>query len=110
MVDLAESAECVLDAAGNGTARVGPGRAGTRWLVTTVAVLGVGNPSPIPRVYLYRGDPSPGGHVTSSYNGNQNSSDGMNLPLHSGQYLTAQWLGGLPGARYTLSVFGQRTG
>lgn len=108
--DLDEAREVTLNGAGYGIARLGPGRAGVRWLVRTVAVLGLGNPSPIPRVYLYRGEPSPGGHITSSYNGNQNSSDGMSIPLHSGQYLTAEWIGGLAGAKYTLSVFGERTG
>jgi len=109
MVALDESASITLDASGGGIARIGPGRAGTRWRVTAAAVLSPGNPSPIPRVYLYKGEPAPGSHITSSYNGNQNSTD-LDMPLHAGQYLSAQWIGGLAGARYTLSVFGERSG
>ncbi len=107
--DFRESAEVVLNAAGDGIARVGPGRAGVRWIVHTVAVMTpTQNATPIPKVYLYLGEPSPGAHLTSSYNGNQNSSDGMAIPVHSGQTLSAQWLGGPPGGRYTLTVFGKR--
>ncbi len=108
-LDLDEAASVTLNGAGYGVARVGPGRPGLRWLIDSLALLADGVPTLTPRVYIYKGDPSPGKHITSSYNGNQNSSDGMSIVLHSGQALTAEWVGGDPGRRYTLSVWGKRS-
>lgn len=103
-----EAASVVLNAAGYGVARIGPGRAGVRWLIDSLSVLATGTPTLVPRLYLYRGEPAAGKHFDSSYNGNQNSSDNLSIPLSSGQVIAAEWVGGDPGRRYTLSVYGKR--
>lgn len=103
-----ESASVVLDAAGYGVARIGPGRAGVRWIIDSLSVLAAGAPTLTPKLYLYRGEPAAGKHFDSSYNGNQNSSDNLSIPLTSGQFIAAEWVGGDPGRRYSLSVYGKR--
>jgi hypothetical protein len=101
-----ESAQAVLTAAGYGLARLGPGRAGLTWHVSSAAVRIVGATS-VPEVHLYLGEPSPGNELTNSYSGANNSTD-LDVILASGQYLTAEWIGGDPGARATLSIYGER--
>lgn len=107
-VDLNEAASVVLNGAGYGVARCGPGRAGTYWRITSFAlsVADYGTEQPTVRVYV--GEPSPGSELDNSYDGNRNASADIDVPLHSGQYLTAEWSGGTPGKRATLSVFGKR--
>jgi hypothetical protein len=109
-VGLNESAQVTLNGAGYGVARLGPGRAGTRWLVTTVAVSVAGTVVNVPQIRLYKGAPSPGQEITNSYNGARNSSDGMSVTLHAGEYLSAEWSAGDPAAVATISVFGTRSG
>jgi len=106
-VPLNESASVVLNASGYGVARCGPGRAGTSWRVTSAAVSVAGTPVKVPQIRLYIGEPSPGSEVTNSYNGARNSTD-LDVPLVSGQYLSAEWSAGDAGARATLSIFGTR--
>lgn len=103
---ISEAAQVVLSAAGYGVVRLGPGRAGLTWHVTSVAVRIV-SATAVPEVHLYLGEPSPGNELTNSYNGANNSSD-LDVILASGQYLTAEWIGGDPGARATLSIYGER--
>lgn len=108
-LDMDESAETVLDANGYGIARIGPGRAGARWLVTNIAV-SCSTPVPVlvPQVRIYKGYNTGGKAITSSYQGALNDADGLALRMHSGEVLTAEWQGGTPGDRYTLSLYGRR--
>lgn len=105
--DFDAAGEVILDAAGNGVVRVGPGRAGLRWLVTRISVAGPSTPVLVPRVRVFKGEPG-SRQLTSSYIGNDNDADGWAETLHSGQYLTAEWTGGTAGDRYTLALFGKR--
>ncbi len=105
-----ESSSATLDGSGYGVARLGPGRAGVTWRITSAAVSIAGPlPTEMPEVRLYLGEPSPGNELTSSYTGARNSTD-LDVLLASGQYLTAEWSGGDAGSRGTLSVYGYRQG
>jgi hypothetical protein len=107
-IDMSESSSVVLDGAGYGVARCGPGRAGAWWLVTSYALSVANYGTEQSAVRIYVGEPSPGSELDSSYDGNRNASSDIAQPLHSGQYLAAEWTDGTPGARATLSVFGKR--
>lgn len=107
-LDFDAAGEVVLDAAGHGLARVGPGRAGLKWLVKRISVSGPPTPVLVARVRVFKGEPG-SRQLTSSYIGNDNDADGWTETLHSGQYMTAEWSGGTPGDRYTLALFGTRT-
>lgn len=105
-LQINESASVTLNAAGAGTARLGPGRAGVRWDVRTAAV-SVDTSISEPTVGLYLGEPSSSSFLGGSYSGSNDSTD-VRVTLWSGQYLTAVWAGGDPGSRATMTVLGEK--
>lgn len=107
-LDLNESASVVLNGAGYGVARCGPARALAYWRITAYALSVANYGTEQPSVRIYVGEPAAGSELDSSYDGNRNASSDIDQPLHSGQYLAAEWTAGTPGAVATLSVFGKR--
>lgn len=103
-LQLNESAQVTLDANGNGTARCGPGRAGVRWDVRTVAINC--SSARLPQAELFLGDtPAAGASLASTHDGSLNSTD-IQVTLYSGHSLSVHWAGGDPGAIATMSILG----
>lgn len=100
--------ETVLDASGNGTARLGPRQGPPVWHVQTISVRtsqpGAGS---IPYCALYRGTEDSNGYIDLTYDGSADSSD-VNFDVMQGTEIIAVWTGGNPGDVATLSVYGTR--
>jgi hypothetical protein len=101
---LDDFASTILDANGNGTARIGPRSSRQQWQVNNVAVY-TSSTVNVPTATAYTGTPSPGSSLGGTYDGN-NDSTGVSVTLYPGQQLSVQWLGGDPGASATVSVYG----
>lgn len=104
---LNKAAQAQVDAFGNATARIGPTITGTTWKISTAAV-SVTTDVLTPICKLYVGSIAPGNLIGGTYSGQQDSTD-LNITLHSGQFLIADWDGADVGSWATLSVFGEMT-
>ncbi len=102
---LDEAVAVVLNAAGFGQVTIGPRRPLQTWRVTTVAVSVTTNVAePVFRLFL--GNPVPSNLIGGSYSGSNDSDNQLSALLRSGNVLTGTWTGGDPGARATMSIYG----
>jgi hypothetical protein len=103
-LQLATSANAVLDENGNGTVTAGPDVPGVTWNVTlvTCATTSVDNE---PTFVIYFGQPIPQFSLGGTYSGNSDAND-ISLIVPNGQVITGQWTGGDPGATGTFTLFG----
>jgi hypothetical protein len=104
-VPLDASNTGTLGAAGSATVKIGPNRVGQVWTVRGVAVF-CDTQDPMPRAYLYRGPVVPSGLLSATYTGAQNSTDLSDITLRFGEFLSAVWLLGAPGAIVTVTAYG----
>lgn len=106
VIPLSKQATGVANAAGVGTAAIGPTLYGDRWDVTTAMVQ---NTTPVtsansPQAVLTAaGVPQAG-----TYSGAQDSTD-LAATLRQGQTVSVTWTGCDPGTLCTLTVYGTRT-
>jgi hypothetical protein len=103
-LQLNEPGLTTLNAAGTGTVRIGPGRAGVRWDIRTIAVSSSSSVK-IPTAQVFLGEPSAGSLKGGTGSGNSDSTD-IAITLHSGQYLTVVWAAGDAGASAAVSLLG----
>lgn len=100
--------DVVLDAAGNGTARLGPTYGPALWHVQRVSVRtsspGKGS---IPLCALYRGTEDSNGYLDTTYDGSADATD-VGFDLAQGTQIIAVWTGGNPGDVATLAIHGTR--
>lgn len=107
---LNKGTTAVLDASGNGTARLGPTYGPAVWHVTNSQVRtsqpGAGK---IPLCTLYRGTQDANGYIDTSYDGSADSCD-TPYDLVQGSQAIAVWQGGNPGDVATLTLIGTTEG
>lgn len=93
MDQLLESVQVTLDVNGNGTAHLGPTRAGESWQITNTQISCTGTAPTNGNVstwFSYLGNGSTGASVDSSYNPAQDQSDTA-YSLGPGQRVTYAW-------------------
>lgn len=109
-VRLTEAVQVVLDAAGAGTGRLGPGagRGPANWRVDGV-VLQTDRPgqAPIPRAVVYLDQTSPAGVQGLSYDGSF-AQGACDITMARGQELICEWTGGLAGDIASMTVTGEK--
>jgi len=96
-VRLMDNARTVLDETGRGHVRFGPTRPGESWSVQGVSVT-VSETNGETTAKVYRGSPDPGTFISGTYDGANDSDNGLNELLWPGEVLTVEWTGGVPGA------------
>lgn len=97
------------DGSGNASITVGPTIAHTRWKLERYSVKATGVTGGIVSFTLYRGATA-GGQVIDStpYQGQGNTSDGNNVDLYPGEYVTGVWSGASPGSACSFTIQGQQ--
>lgn len=101
MAILDENRSVILDAAGNGTVKIGPASLNVRWQVTGASVQVTTNVKE-PTANLYQG--ARGSFLGGTYTGSNDSTD-LDVEL-SNSSIVCEWLGGDAGARATLFLRG----
>lgn len=111
VIQLSESGDVVLDAAGAGTVKIGPYGPGEVWSPSSVSVLCSSNAAEaVCKVYV---GPSASGRYFKDLTVNGSTGDSTsrcNLPVSKGSFIWAVWSGGDPGAVATVNVDGTKTG
>lgn len=110
MTTLRETAFVVLDASGNGTAKVGPLSARETWYPENVGVKVNANPTNEASCTISVGDPNTKSFRDFTVSGSSGDSTGKvsGDKLVKGDYVWADWVGGDPGQRATLTVMGTK--
>lgn len=99
---LAAAGSVVLDANGAGTVELGPRTSSENWRILRLTTQG--NSTTVPVLRVHRGAVS-GPMVDTTQLGNADVSE-TQLDFFAGEYLTASYTGGTPGARQTFYVEG----
>lgn len=110
-VSLSDFGTVTLDAAGNGTARIGPTAHGVVWRPDVASIRMTGAiPAGLATCFVYAGSTATDDNfvdstydVTSASTGNVTGQE-----LRLGQYVFAKWSGGNPGALATVTVSGAK--
>ena len=102
---LEDSRRVTFNASGYGRIAFGPGRPREQWHITSVSCQASTNTLEA-QFKLYRGNPSPR-FITGSVSGSTGDTDSeIDVSLHAGEYVTAEWTGGDVGATGTVSFWG----
>lgn len=95
-----------LDSNGGGQVQCGPAQAFTRWKLTRYSVTST-QPTAGQTVFtLYRGDPNRKQVVDFTGQGWGDTSDGNDVNLKPGDYVTGVWVGGVAASVATLTIEG----
>ncbi len=100
-----DSAQVVLDASGNGSVRLGPGRHGVQWIIRRIGVQ-TSTDTTVPIAKVYRGNIGESTFITGTFVGSFDVDDGLNEELDNGEFLTIAWTGGDAGATATATWSG----
>lgn len=104
---LSESAAVILDASGNGTAKLGPHSRAVSWHPTTVSVKTSTNVK-TPTCYIYAGDfVGDQNFIDGTYTGNADSTSNISgTVIYLSGFIWAVWTGGDAGAQATVTIAG----
>lgn len=109
-VPLNTAVSVTLNAAGAGTATIGPGNAGPPYWSLDTVLLTTSRPgqAPVPRAMLYLDVVSPGNLQGITYDASFGQAAAGSLKLSRGQVLIAVWSGGQVGDVASITVIGTR--